>query len=912
MALPFLDKLLADPSRSFLRKHAKTIQRINDLEAEISKLTDAELADKTLEFRERVAAKLAPEEVDPLEMLDDEKVEDIHDKLREKKQINAILDPLLPEAFAVIREAAKRTVGERHFDVQLLGGIALHNGAIAEMRTGEGKTLVATLPLYLNSLVGRGAQLITVNDYLARIGIEHYGPAYEFLGLTVGLVVHDASYRYEKGEFVRVTRMEAYACDITYGTNNEFGFDYLRDNMAQSEDQLAQRDLYFAIIDEADSILIDEARTPLIISGPAEESSDTYQQFARLVPRLVRETDFTVDEKDRAVSLTQDGIAKMEQLLGVENIYGDDIQLAYHLEESLKAQILYKRDKDYVVQEGEVVIVDEFTGRLMPGRRYSEGLHQAIEAKEGVSVRRESNTLATISFQNLFRMYTKLSGMTGTALTEAEEFHKIYGLDVVAIPTNQPMIRADKPDQIFKTEEGKYKSVVKDIQRITATGQPILVGTISVEKNEYLGALLTRAGVKHEILNAKNHEREADIIAQAGKRGSVTLATNMAGRGTDIMLGGVRPTKLDFTNEDGRLDEPAYTKAFAAWKEAHDDVLKLGGLHVLGTERHESRRIDNQLRGRAGRQGDPGSSQFYVSTEDDLMRIFGGDRFKNWMTAMGVPDDEPLEHKMISRSLESAQKRVEGHNFDMRKRVTQFDDVLSRHREVIYRRRRKALVQHSDITELEEAVANSLRIEARHLTGLHASGYHTEWDLERLTRDIAAQVGLAESERIGLLDQLTKHQSDSAVETEVTHIFETAYNLKRELLAADYTVAVRSVYLQTIDMLWVEHLNVMQELRTGIGLRGYAQVDPLVAYKAEGFRLFQNLVAAIDMQTARVLLRLQRVEHEPVGDQPESQEKGDVSKVAASVKVETQVNLGKNVREVTPGKQKHKKKGKRR
>lgn len=928
MAVPFLDKLLADPSRSFLRKNAKVVQRINAFEAEISQLTDTELAAKTAEFKERIAAKLTPDELDPLEALNDEKVEDIHDKVREKKRINAVLEPILPEAFAVMREAAKRSVGERHFDVQLLGGIALHNGAIAEMRTGEGKTLVATLPLYLNSLVGKGAQLITVNDYLAKVGIEHYGPAYELLGLSVGLIMHDSSFRYEKGEFVQVSRREAYACDITYGTNNEFGFDYLRDNMAQNESQLAQRDQFFAIVDEADSILIDEARTPLIISGPAEESSDTYQQFARLVPRLVLEQDYTVDEKDRAVSLTNAGISKMEQLLGVENIYGDDVQLAYHLEEALKANILYKRDKDYVVQEGEVVIVDEFTGRLMPGRRYSEGLHQAIEAKEGVFVRRESNTLATISFQNLFRMYTKLSGMTGTAITEAEEFHKIYGLDVLAIPTNKPMVRTDKPDQIFKTESGKYKSVVQDIKRITATGQPILVGTISVEKNEFLGKLLTQAGVKHEILNAKNHAREAEIIAQAGKRGSVTLATNMAGRGTDIMLGGVKPTKFDFMREDGSVDDAAFTKAFADWEKAHDEVLELGGLHVLGTERHESRRIDNQLRGRAGRQGDPGSSQFYVSTEDDLMRIFGGERFKNWMTAMGVPDDEPLEHKMISRSLESAQKRVEGHNFDMRKRVTQFDDVLSRHREVIYRRRRKALLSESDLTELEESVSNAIRTEARHLVGLHASGYHTEWNLERLTRDIAAQVGLTESERITMLDQLGAHQSDAAIEQEVTHVFETAYNLKKEMLAADYPVALRSIYLQTIDMLWVEHLNVMQELRTGIGLRGYAQVDPLVAYKAEGFRLFQNLVAAIDLQTSRMMLRVQRVEQNET-PAPEAGElgQGDVG-IDAAVKAvtsksgsqkptksesaqESSHKLGKNVREVTPCNPKHKKKKRR-
>jgi preprotein translocase subunit SecA len=852
--MAFLDKFLSDPSRGFLKRHQKTVAQINALEKEMEALSDKELQKKTAEFKARISQKEDKKKEDPLAVLEESGMQDIHDRAKEKKYYNSILDPILPEAFAVVREAARRTVGQRHFDVQLLGGIALHTGSIAEMRTGEGKTLVATLPLYLNALLGKGVHLVTVNDYLAKLAVEMYGPVYTFLGLTVGVIVHDKAYRYEEGALAEVPRREAYACDITYGTNNEFGFDYLRDHMVQEAHQLVQRDLHFAIVDEVDSILIDEARTPLIISGPAEESADTYQQFARLVPRLKLEQDYTVDEKDRVVSLTREGIAKMEGLLGVDNIYGEEVQLAYHLEEALKAQILYKRDKDYVVQEGEVIIVDEFTGRLMPGRRYSEGLHQAIEAKEGVRVQRESTSLATISFQNLFRTYIKLSGMTGTAATEAEEFHKIYGLEVLTIPTNKPMIRIDNPDRIYKNEAGKFKALIADVKRVHETGQPILIGTISVEKNELLSSLLKKAGVPHEILNAKNHEREGHIIAEAGKRGAVTLATNMAGRGTDIMLGGIKPSKSEYE------DEAEYQKAYTKWETEHDAVLALGGLQVVGTERHESRRIDNQLRGRAGRQGDPGVSNFYVSADDDLMRIFGGDRIKNLLTTLGVKDDEPIEHKMISGSLETAQKRVEGHNFDMRKRLIQFDDVLNRHREVIYRRRRKVLIKPEDMSEVEQMVESTLIAESRHLTGLHASGFHGDWNLERLTKDVAAQVGLVESERIKVQEELSSFQSDAAVEERIKDIFLMARDVKKEQFGPLFGPVLRSIYLQTIDMLWVEHLTVMQELRTGIGLRGYAQTDPLLAYQGEGHRLFQNLVTAIDLQTVRTLLRVERVE----------------------------------------------------
>ncbi len=854
----FLDRFLSDASSTFVKRNNRRIDQINALEPEMQGLKDADFAKKMTAWREEVQEKLTEHTRDPLAAL-----EEINDRIKEKKQINAILDDLLPEVFALVREASKRAVGQRHFDVQLLGGLALHQGNIAEMRTGEGKTLVATLPLALNALVGRGAHLVTVNDYLAKTGVELYGAVYTLLGLTVGVITNTASFRFEAGELVSVPRREAYACDITYGTNNEFGFDYLRDNMAQDVAQLVQRDQFFAIVDEVDSILIDEARTPLIISGPAEESADAYQRFAGLIPRLKVEDDYTVDEKDRAVSLTSAGIAKMEKLLGVENIYGEEVQLAYHLEEALKAHILFKRDKDYVVHEGEVVIIDEFTGRLMPGRRYSEGLHQAIEAKEGVVVQRESTTMATISFQNLFRLYIKLAGMTGTAATEAEEFAKIYGLEVLTIPTNKPMVRNDLPDQIYRTAAGKMKAAIAQIKQRHETGQPVLIGTISVEQNEQLGALLSKAGVPHEVLNAKNNEREAHIVAQAGSKGAVTLATNIAGRGTDIILGGVPPKRVEFdaaaAAPQGATDKDFET-ALAKWQMEHDEVVSLGGLHVVGTERHESRRIDNQLRGRAGRQGDPGSSQFYISTEDDLMRIFGGDRMKNVLTSMGVKEEEAVEHKMLNRAIESAQKRVEGHNFDMRKRLIQFDDVLTRHRDVIYKRRRKTLSTTTDISDIEQTLHEALLHEARHLTGLHAAGSSGEWNLEQLVRDVSGLVGLSEPQAQAFMAELQQYHSDAAVEELVAAKLVDALETKKKAFGDLYTPVVRSIYLNTLDLLWVEHLSTLQELRTGVSLRQYAQVDPLVVYTNEGYRLFQQLVLAIDLQTVRTVLRVENVQ----------------------------------------------------
>lgn len=760
-----LEKIFGRGNQGEVKRIEPIVQKINEIEGSFEKLSDDQIKEKTVDFKKRI--------------------EDGED-----------LDSVLPEAFALVREAAKRELGQRHFDVQLIGGVVLHQGKIAEMRTGEGKTLVATLPMYLNALAGKGSHLITVNDYLAKYQGEWMGRLYDRLGLTTGIIQNQGiSFLFERGwaksqgeektesvasiEYVNLkpcTRTEAYACDITYGTNNEFGFDYLRDNMAQDKSQLVQRGLFYAIVDEIDSILIDEARTPLIISSPAEESADLYGKFAIIVKKL-QPTHYIVDEKARAVSITDDGIAVVEQSLGLKSLYeSGSVSLVHHLEEALKAEALFKKDKDYIVKDGEVIIVDEFTGRLMPGRRYSEGLHQAIEAKEGVAIQRESDTLATISFQNLFRLYDKLSGMTGTAATEAEEFSKIYKLDVVEIPTNKPMVRKDLQDQIYKTSQGKYDAIVEKIKDLNTKGQPVLVGTISVEKSEYISKLLKKSGVKCEVLNAKNHEREAKIIAQAGRPGAVTVATNMAGRGVDIILGGNPPKKPD-----------------------RKDVWESGGLFVLGTERHESRRIDNQLRGRSGRQGDPGSSQFYISMEDDLMRVFGGDRLKSLMERLGLPDDQPIEHSLISKSIESAQRRVEGHNFDLRKHLVEYDDVMNKQREVIYRRRRKAL-------QLDIESDDSL---------------HTEL------------VGkMSEEEKKEFAEKISRISKSSLFEVE------------------------RKVYMSVVDQLWVEHLNTMDSLRDSIGLRGYGQVDPLIAYKEESFRLFERLLKSVDDGIISILLKI--------------------------------------------------------
>ena len=825
--MPFLDKLFGNPNKRVVVRLEPLVERINALESEIQKLSDDELKAKTTEFRQRLSK-------------------------------GEILDDLLPEAFACVREAAQRVLGQRHFDVQLVGGIVLHQGQIAEMRTGEGKTLTATSPVYLNALPGKGVHVVTVNDYLARRDTIWMGKVYHALGLTVGCINHEMAYVYDPAvtnedaslmNLRLVPRVEAYRADITYGTNNEFGFDYLRDNMVWREEQMVQRDLNYTIVDEVDSILIDEARTPLIISAPAEEATDKYYDAARFVATIQENTDYNVDEKLRAATFTEDGITKAEQFFNLKNLYAEGgYDMIHILESALKARTLFIRDKQYVVKDGEVIIVDEFTGRMMPGRRYSEGLHQAIEAKENVKIQRESLTLATITFQNYFRLYKKLSGMTGTAATEAEEFSKIYNLEVTTIPTHRPMVRNDMGDKVYKSEMGKFQAVVKHIKELHEAGQPVLVGTISIEKNEVLGELLQREGIPHEILNAKNHAREAQIIAQAGRKGAVTIATNMAGRGVDIILGGNPP-------EAGEAEF----------------VKKAGGLFVLGTERHESRRIDNQLRGRAGRQGDEGESQFYVSLEDDLMRIFGGDRVKNLMEKLGLPEDMPIENKMVSRSIEQAQKKVEGNNFDIRKHLVEYDDVLNKQREAIYARRRAILkAAVANPAELKTQVQAIIEEEIAQMVAFHtALEDESKWNLEEIYEaihsmfpvpkdvrkkldDIETQAGDASADAVArdkIINYLISlaHKFYDEVEKAITAqarqlAIPTADSIMRE--------AEKSLSLRAIDSLWVKHLTTMDYLRGSIGLQSYGQRDPLVEYKRQAFRMYKDLLASIRREVA--------------------------------------------------------------
>ncbi len=764
------------------------------------------------------------------------------------------LEDVLPEVFAMVREVSKRTIGLEHFDVQIMGGVVLHQGSIAEMRTGEGKTLVATAPVALNALTGLGVHVVTVNDYLARRDAGWMGAIYNALGLTVAVIIHEQAFKYDAAfenpeaseerltHLKPVSRAEAYQCDIVYGTNNEFGFDYLRDNMVPDKSYLVQRPYFYAIVDEVDSILVDEARTPLIISAPAEESTDRYRTFASVVTQLQADTDYTVDEKMRASMLTEGGIAKVERILNIENMYAaGGIEMVHHLEQALKAQALFQRDRDYVVKDGEVIIVDEFTGRLMFGRRYSEGLHQAIEAKEGLDVKQENLTLATITLQNLFRLYPKLAGMTGTAVTEAEEFHKIYELNVVVVPTNRDMVRKDLTDSVYKNEMGKFTAVVREIKRRHEAKQPVLVGTISIEKNEILSELLTREGVPHEVLNAKNHEREAQIVAQAGRPGAVTMATNIAGRGVDIVLGGTPP-------------DP--TQAQIA-KDA-------GGLHVLGTERHESRRIDNQLRGRSGRQGDPGSSQFFVSMEDDLMRIFGSERMQGLMTRLGVPDDMPLESSMVSRSIEQAQKKVEGHNFDIRKHLVEYDDVMNKHREVIYKRRREILQANPE--RIRELVHDVVEKEITQIVSLHTAGDDTSvWDLDAIYNALDA-IGLVNIKDRLSMEEMKDVSKDgrhgpeartAMTEALMKHATARLEELGKQVTDPNAFPAVAcSVMLRSIDQLWIEHLDLMDHLREGIGLRGYGQRDPLVEYKKEAFDLFAQLINSINTQIGNTIFRI--------------------------------------------------------
>ncbi|ADY57520.1 protein translocase subunit secA [Syntrophobotulus glycolicus DSM 8271] len=777
--MSFIKNLFDDNARD-VKKYQKRVDKINALEAEIKGLSDEQLKEKTIEFRSRL-------------------------EQGEK------LDHLLEEAFAVVREASARVLGQRHYDVQLIGGMVLNDGRIAEMKTGEGKTLVATLPCYLNALEGKGVHVVTVNDYLASRDAHWMGQIYRFLGMTVGLIVHGLSHEQKR---------ESYQADITYGTNNEFGFDYLRDNMAVSPRGIVQRDPNYAIIDEVDSILIDEARTPLIISGEADKPTELYYRVSKVIPRLKPEEDYHVNEKDRVVTLTEEGVSRVETMLGVDNMY-DDLhnEVAHHVNQALKAYTLFKRDRDYVVKDGEVIIVDEFTGRMMFGRRYSEGLHQAIEAKENVKIEKETQTLATITFQNYFRMYHKLGGMTGTAKTEENEFINIYGLDVVIVPTNMPMVRKDMPDIVYRTEQGKFKAVVEDIIDKFSKGQPTLVGTVSIEKSEVLSEMLQKKSVPHQVLNAKFHEIEAQIVAKAGEKGMVTIATNMAGRGTDIVLG--------------------------------EGVKELGGLHIIGTERHESRRIDNQLRGRSGRQGDPGSSQFYISMEDDLMRLFGGDNIAGFMDKLGMDDSVPIESKIVSKSIEGSQKRVENRNFEVRKHVLNYDDVMNKQREIIYLQRRAVLTKENVGEQIQDMLEKVIKDTIVRFSG--ETPYPEEWDIPSLL-EYCENVFLPNHE---ITNEEIENLSQVEVEEFLLEKARELYEKREDEFGSELMREIeRAVVLQIVDTHWKDHLDAMDMLRDGIGLRAYGQKDPLVEYRNEAYEMFQGMISAIQEDIVTYIMRV--------------------------------------------------------
>jgi preprotein translocase subunit SecA len=890
--MKFLTRL-ADSNDREVRRLEPIVAQINDLEPEYSALSDEELRARTETFRARLQERLG-DLLTPIELRavpeDEEEETELaggdparhseerkEQRKRERAEIDGALDEILPEAYAAVREAMRRALGKRHYDVQLLGGMILHSGTIAEMKTGEGKTFVAPLAAYLNGLTGRGVHVVTVNDYLAKRDAQWIGQVFWQLGMSVGSIQHDTAYLFDPDfpqtdEHLRnlrpVPRGEAYAADVTYGTNNEFGFDYLRDNLVVDLDQRVQRGHFFAIVDEVDNILIDEARTPLIISGQAEESADKYVQFARLVPRLEAEEDYLVDEKFRQVAITEIGTDKMERWLGVENLFDDDFSMARHLEQALKAEALYKVDRDYVIKDGEVIIVDEFTGRLMPGRRWSEGLHQAVEAKEGVKIQNESRTLATVTFQNYFRMYDKLAGMTGTAETEAEEFSKIYGLEVVVIPTNRPMIRDDFADLVFRSQKGKWNAVIDEIVEEHERGRPVLVGTISVEVSEMLGELLKRRGVKHNVLNAKFHEREAEIVAQAGRSDAVTIATNMAGRGTDILLGG-NPEMLaaDLLHKKGtnvlEASPEEYAAALAEADQAcaadRDGVIEAGGLHIVGTERHDARRIDNQLRGRSGRQGDPGSSRFYLSLEDDLMRRFASDRVSALMGRLGFDDETALESGMVSRTIEGAQTRVEGYNFDARKHVVEYDDVINRQRETIYHERERILRS----LHLGPTILAMLDDEVRALVAEHTSAeYHGDWNRDGLKSRLTALIPTLGSRQLAPIDELT---DVNALAEELAEVVASAYEQKRAETGEDeIRVLERLVLLRVIDALWVEHLTAVDDMRRGIGLRAYSQRDPLNEFKVEAYRMFDELKSTIRRDVTHTIFRVTVTRDPPV------------------------------------------------
>jgi preprotein translocase subunit SecA len=877
--LGFLSRFVDSNDRE-LRRIQPLADRINELEPEMLARSDDEIRAFVDGIRDEIQEAGEPEEPseDERQHPDLERRRELI-KARHKRQnerLQEAMDAVLPEVFAAGREAMQRTLGMRHFDVQMLGGIVLHQGRVAEMRTGEGKTFVPTLAAVLNALTGRGVHVVTVNDYLARRDAQWMGPVYRFLGVSVGIITHDTSYIFEPGypttderliNLRPCSRSEAYAADITYGTNNEFGFDYLRDNMVVELDQRVQNERFFAIVDEVDNILIDEARTPLIISGQAEESADKYFLFARLVPRLVARNegaeeggDYFIDLKEKAVSPTEEGVTKMEKLLGVQNMYDADPTLARYFESALKAHALFKRDRDYIVKDGEIVIVDEFTGRQMPGRRWSEGLHQAIEAKEGLRVQREQVTLATITFQNYFRLYSKLAGMTGTAMTEAEELHKIYKLEVVAIPTHKTMIREDDADLVFRNENGKFAALIDEIVEMHEQGRPILVGTVSVEKSELLAEMLTRRGIKHEVLNAKIHDKEAPIVAQAGRSGAVTIATNMAGRGTDIKLGG-DPAGLasEILHRRGlnpaEVDKETYDAAFAEAKsicdEGHERVVGVGGLHIIGTERHDSRRIDNQLRGRAGRQGDPGSSRFYLSLEDDLMKRFASDRIAGIMERFGLEEDMAIESRLVSKTIESAQTRVEGYNFDIRKRVVEFDDVINKQRETIYEERDKVL-RNEDLTDTIQAFVDE-EIDAIVDSHLSPGLPMEEWNMPALVAAVDA-LGLGGPSTTE--DALWDHHNRDAIAMLLKDLAAEKLEQKDAENSADWALIERLVLLRTIDSIWIEHLTEIDELRQGIGLRGFAQEEPLNAFKKEAYGLYQEMQSLIRHQVATTIFRV--------------------------------------------------------
>lgn len=878
---------LFDENKKALARYQQVVDEINELEPSFKKLTDKQLAAKTKEFKKIIAQKQEAGEAD-----------------------QDILNALLPEAFATVRESSRRVLGMRHFDVQLLAGIALHHGSITEQKTGEGKTLTVTAPLYLNALLGKGAHLITVNDYLAELGAGWMGAIYTFLGMSTAVIVHDRSSLYnpevdseERGDerlehFQNITRQEAYAADITYGTNNEFGFDYLRDNMAQTLERMVQRRVdahYFTIVDEADSILIDEARTPLIISAPDSEPTNKYFDNARLVQSLEKGADFTVDEKAKSATLTDLGVKRIEQKLGVKNLYEESFDTIHHVESALKAKVLYLRDKDYIVRDNQVIIVDEHTGRLMYGRRYSDGLHQSIEAKEGVPIQQESRTLATISLQNYFRLYTKLSGMTGTAKTEEEEFQKIYNIPVLEIPTNVPVVRQDKPDMVYKTTAVKYSAIAAAVEEIHKTGQPILIGTRSIDHNETISQFLKRKNVPHQVLNAKNNEREAFIISDAGRKGAITVATNIAGRGVDIVLGGAKPELKDYRKKSAKKDakptakdqtlakelalpasiNPAnyklseYQKELTKWQEAHDEVLSLGGLCIIGTERHESRRIDNQLRGRAGRQGDPGSSQFFISLEDDIMRIFGGEQITKVMDFLKFDENMPIEHGMIGKAIESAQVKVEGFFFDQRKRLVEFDDVMNKQREIIYKRRRR-LLEKTDTTAsaksdpdtestttLREDILEFIREEIISVVNIHAPREYAEEEYAEIVKEFSKIIPFDPNSQKEIVKKISdKHDTNEIAE--VLHsVAEKTYQAREKALGSDQLRTMeRLVTLSTIDEKWMDHLDAMDSLREGIWLRGDKRTV-LAEYKKEAFAMFESLIGNIESTIVNRIFRVQ-------------------------------------------------------